>query len=279
MKRLIARRINASLLLSCGGLIALQFEVAGNPAETAASAGQQGNAAAPQAATTARAQDPGVRAGGASAGGPIAGGLTPSESAYFAASAEEFAAEEATADGIGPRMNLDSCGGCHVQPALGGSSPAVNPQMAFATKNGGTDRAPSFITADGPIREARFVKNADGSPDGGVHALFTITNRLGAGGCSLSQPDYETQMANHNVIFRIPTPTFGEGLVEQIPDAAIVANRSSSATAKQARHPWTAKLSGCGADDHGADQQQRQRRDDRAVWVEGAEQVAADLLG
>jgi CxxC motif-containing protein (DUF1111 family) len=231
MKRHIARWTNAALLLSSGGLIALQFEVAGNAAQTAAAAAGPGNVA-PQVSTTT-AKDPGVRAGAAGAGGPLAG-LTPSESAYFAASAAEFAAEETTAEGVGPRMNLDSCGGCHLQPALGGSSPAVNPQMAFATKSGGTDYAPSFITADGPIREARFVKNGDGTPDGGVHALFTITSRLGASGCSLTQPDYETQMANHNVIFRIPTPTFGEGLIEQIPDAAITANRSSGSAAKQA---------------------------------------------
>ena len=41
---------------------------------------------------------------------------------------------------------------------------------------------PSFITSDGPVREARFIRNPDGSPDGGVHGLFTITRpdgRLG----------------------------------------------------------------------------------------------------
>ena len=40
-------------------------------------------------------------------------------------------------------MNLDSCGGCHSQPAIGGTSPAVNPQVAFANQNGGTDTVPS----------------------------------------------------------------------------------------------------------------------------------------
>ena len=37
-------------------------------------------------------------------------------------------------DGLGPTMNLDSCGGCHAQPAAGGTSPAVNPQVALATQ-------------------------------------------------------------------------------------------------------------------------------------------------
>jgi CxxC motif-containing protein (DUF1111 family) len=131
-------------------------------------------------------------------------------------------------------MNLDSCGGCHIQPALGGTSPFVNPQVAFARRDGGTDRVPTFIAANGPVREARFVLNPDGTPDGGVHALFTITGRTGAAGCTLPQPEFAAQLANHNVIFRIPTPTFGAGLIEQIPDKAIVANQSSNAFQKQA---------------------------------------------
>jgi CxxC motif-containing protein (DUF1111 family) len=130
-------------------------------------------------------------------------------------------------------MNLDGCGGCHLQPAVGGTSPFTNPQVAFAKKDGGTDSVPSFITANGPVREARFVKNADGTADGGVHALFTITGRTGANGCALAQPDFATQLSNHNVIFRIPTPTFGAGLIEQIPDAAIAANQASNTSQKQ----------------------------------------------
>src|SRR6266480_3799072 len=53
--------------------------------------------------------------------------------------------------------------------------------------------------------------NLDGTADGGVHALFTITGRAGANGCMLAQPEFATQLANRNVIFRIPTPTFGAG--------------------------------------------------------------------
>jgi CxxC motif-containing protein (DUF1111 family) len=87
---------------------------------------------------------------------------------------------------------------------------------------------PSFISAHGPVREVRFVRNPDGTPDGGVHDLFTITGREGADGCTLAQPDFETQVANHNVIFRIPTPVFGAGLIEQIPDTAIIANQSAN---------------------------------------------------
>src|SRR5262249_38706036 len=134
----------------------------------------------------------------------------------------------------GPRMNLDSCGGCHAQPSVGGSSPAVNPQIAFANLDGGTDSVPSFLSLNGPVREVRFVRNADGTADGGVHALFTVTGRPGATGCTLTQPNFAAQVANHNVIFRIPTPTFGLGLVEMIPDAAILGNHAGNASAKSA---------------------------------------------
>ena len=177
------------------------------------------------------ARDPGVRFGSANAGDPIAG-LTAHERAFFDSGLADFSSTETIADGLGPRMNMDNCSGCHAQPAVGGTSPAVNPQVAFANKDGGTDTVPSFISADGPVREARFVRNPDGTRDGGVHALFTITGRTGADGCVLAQPDFATALANNNVIFRIPTPVFGAGLIEQIPDAAIRANATANPFAK-----------------------------------------------
>ena len=180
-----------------------------------------------------RASDPGVRGGAAGAGGQITG-LSANQAAFFASGLADFNSAEEVDEGLGPRMNLDGCGGCHLQPAVGGTSPFVNPQVAFAKKAGGTDSVPSFISANGPAREARFVKNPDGTADGGVHALFTITGRTGATGCTLAQPDFATQLANHNVIFRIPTPVFGAGLIEQIPDTAIAANQASNSLQKQA---------------------------------------------
>jgi len=177
------------------------------------------------------AHDPGVRGGPAAAGGPIAG-ISDHENEYFLAGKEDFEEADEVSEGLGPTMNLDSCGGCHSQPAIGGTSAAVNPQVAFATANGGRDLVPPFLSADGPVREARFVLNHDGTPDGGVHALFTITGRDGAGRCRIEQPDFARELANSNVIFRIPTPTFGLGLVEQIPDSAILANMDDNGGAK-----------------------------------------------
>jgi hypothetical protein len=134
--------------------------------------------------------DPGVRTGGAGAGGPIAG-LTANELAFFDAGRDDFAEQEGVGDGLGPRFNLDSCGGCHLQPAIGGTSPSVNPQVATATAFGAQNTLPSFITANGPIREARFKSQPGGAPDGGVHGLFVITGRSdstgSASGCNLVQ--------------------------------------------------------------------------------------------
>ncbi len=175
------------------------------------------------------AQDPGVRGGAAGGGGAIAG-LSKTETDFFFAGQDAFQEVDGVPEGLGPRMNLDQCSGCHAQPAVGGTSPFVNPQLAFASKDGGTDFVPSFIAANGPVREARFVKNPDGTADGGVHDLFTITGRTGATGCTLAQPDFATQLANNNVIFRIPTPVFGAGLIEQIPDSVILANQASTAS-------------------------------------------------
>jgi CxxC motif-containing protein (DUF1111 family) len=181
---------------------------------------------------TSKARDPGVRGGPAGAGDPIAG-LTATELAFFNEGKKEFSQAEDVADGLGPTMNLDGCGGCHLQPAVGGTSPAPNPQIAFAKKNGAANAIPSFISAKGPVREARFVRNADGTPDGGVHDLFTIAGRSDAPGCALAQPDFAKELANRNVIFRIPTPVFGAGLIEQIPDREILANQGREAPRKK----------------------------------------------
>jgi CxxC motif-containing protein (DUF1111 family) len=172
--------------------------------------------------------DPGPRGGAPGAGAAIAG-LTAGESDFFNNHGiPQFSQVEAVADGLGPRFNLDSCGGCHIQPALGGSSPSTNPQFTRASIMAPGNTVPSFITLTGAIREARFVKNADGSPDGGVHGIFTIAGRTDKpAGCAIQQPDFATQQSHNNVIFRIPTPTFGAGLIEAITNTTIKNNLAS----------------------------------------------------
>jgi CxxC motif-containing protein (DUF1111 family) len=177
--------------------------------------------------------DPGVRGGALGAGGPLPG-LSQNELNFFTAAAAVFAETETVATGLGPRFNLDSCSGCHAQPAAGGSSPANNPQVAVATALGAQNKVPSFITANGPIREARFVRNPDGTLDGGVHDIFVITGRSDAQGCNIQQPNFAAAIAANNVIFRIPTPVFGSGLLEAVPDSALRAALAANAQQKRA---------------------------------------------
>jgi len=178
-----------------------------------------------------RASDPGVRGGADGAGGMIAG-LSASQIEFFNTSRGEFEGAEDPDEGLGPRLNLDSCVGCHSQPVSGGSAPRINPQVEFATRGGAKNVVPSFIRLNGPVREARFQFNSDGSPDGGVHALFVISGRADAPGCNAAQEDFETQVANRNIVFRIPTPVFGTGLIEMISDGAIESNRTSNSNSK-----------------------------------------------
>jgi CxxC motif-containing protein (DUF1111 family) len=202
--------------------------------ETVAAFERSASGSTPDALTVrpSSAKDPGPRPGNDSAGAPLTG-LTPPQQAAFIAGKADFEEAEEVDEGLGPTMNLDGCGGCHSQPAIGGTSPAVNPQVAFASKNGMTNKVPPFIGAKGPVREARFVRNPDGSPDGGVHALFTIAGDPAAPGCTIAQPDFARQMANRNVVFRIPTPVFGAGLIEAIPDSEIIKNQRAQADTKR----------------------------------------------
>jgi CxxC motif-containing protein (DUF1111 family) len=142
-------------------------------------------------------------------------------------------------NGLGPRFNFNQCSGCHSQPAVGGTGPANNPQfqvIANGIVNGSTNTIPSFITANGPTREVRFpfFFNSNGSPNtnapnGGVEDLFTVSGRPDAGNCSLPQPSFAAAQSTNNIIFRIPTPVFGAGLIENLDDSTLIANRAAQA--------------------------------------------------
>jgi CxxC motif-containing protein (DUF1111 family) len=186
--------------------------------------------------------DPGVRSGAAGAGSPLPG-LTGDESAFFRDGLARFAEIEVVTggnnNGLGPRFNSNQCLSCHSQPAAGGSSPARNPLIGIATLNGARNAVPWFIATNGPIREARFQRNPDKTNDGGVHDLFVITGRSDAAGCNIAQPSFQPagnplsgQGGNPNIIFRIPTPAFGAGLIEGISDSAILANMKADASLK-----------------------------------------------
>ena len=161
-------------------------------------------------------KDPGVRGGAPGAGGPITG-LQVNELALFNEGKLRTTQLESVCDtcsdvmlgsntgedpnlatltnssGLGARFNGDQCSVCHQQPAIGGSGGFLvpNPQDPptrfrkpenpmfdlIPHRKGGQNSVPSFITQYGPIREVRFQRKPDGTPDGGVHQLFTIVGR------------------------------------------------------------------------------------------------------
>ncbi len=199
--------------------------------------------------------DPGVDPKAAlRAGGPLPG-LSAGELTLFNAGLKAFTQIQSvkgefvsptfgaeTGEGLGPRFNSNSCASCHIQPAIGGTSPFVNPAFAVATDAGAKNSIPSFIFKNGPIREARFqlVVDANGRivqpfmRDGGVHALFTVTGRADAPGCTIAQPPFQVLQEQNNLSFRIPTPVFGAGLIEAIADSTILNSHASTHVARLA---------------------------------------------
>jgi CxxC motif-containing protein (DUF1111 family) len=218
--------------------------------------------------------DPGVRGGPAGAGAPVSP-IQVNELSMFTEGKFRVTELEATCDGcsqvtpgsstgedpflatktnsagLGARFNADQCMSCHSQPAIGGSggflvpNPMDSPKKQRPPENPMFDLiphrfsmnnyVPSFIKQYGPIREVRFQRKPDGSPDGGVHQLFTVVGRNDdptIPGCTalvLQQPDFENQLRNNNLSFRIPTPMFGLGLIDSIQDMEIMSHFNASA--------------------------------------------------
>ena len=198
-------------------------------------------------------RDPGVRAGTVDSGQPLASvAQTPGGTDFFADGLLRFQEIESVQggehNGLGPRFNSNQCSSCHSQPAVGGTSPSTkvfpfigpNPETQVYALDGADNTLPPFITPNGPAREARFkfFLNSSGTglsstPDGGVHDLFVISGRSDAGMCNIKQPNFHQNLALNNVIFRIPTPTFGAGLIENIAEETIYANMQANSAQKQ----------------------------------------------
>jgi CxxC motif-containing protein (DUF1111 family) len=113
--------------------------------------------------------------------------------------------------------------------------------VTLATLDGAKNTVPPFVANGGPVREARFVNDAAGNPDGGVHDLFVITGRTDATNqpnantgtnttCTVAQTNFPNQIAANNVIFRIPTPTFGIGMIENVGELTLAADAAAAGT-------------------------------------------------
>src|SRR5271155_602182 len=109
------------------------------------------------AGTANQAFDPGVRGGPPSAGGPLQNLLTPDLLNFFNAALVRFQEVDSVSGGfanesgvgLGPRFNMNSCSGCHAQPAFGGSSPTTNPQYTVANLDQASNQIPPFVTQNG----------------------------------------------------------------------------------------------------------------------------------
>lgn len=117
-----------------------------------------------------------------------------------------------------------------------------NPELAAAGDQGGSNLNPTFpsgssftglgfqdVPVNGPVIEVRIINGLAASGNSfavqpnGVGELFTIQGRGDASGCTISQLDFGA-LGPKSIAFRIPTPTFGLGLVEATPDATLLAN-------------------------------------------------------
>jgi CxxC motif-containing protein (DUF1111 family) len=118
--------------------------------------------------------------------------LTPEDVELFLAGRDDFLEVEDAPDGLGPIFNGLSCAQCHAVPNLGGSGSVM--EMRAGTLDGSG--------------------NFTDPPGGSLINLFSLPPHTAQ----------EVIPANANVTaFRRPIPLFGAGLVEAIPDSAILA--------------------------------------------------------
>jgi CxxC motif-containing protein (DUF1111 family) len=128
-------------------------------------------------------------------GDPLAD-LTPTQLADFAAGLDEFQSVDTAESGLGPVFNNVSCVACHSDPAIGGGS---------------------------VILETRFGRIANGHFDPLVELGGSLMQDF-----AIDPTAQEVVPAQANVVAkRKSTPLFGLGLIEAIPDSAILQNAQS----------------------------------------------------
>jgi CxxC motif-containing protein (DUF1111 family) len=126
-------------------------------------------------------------------GGPLRG-ITPVEFSEFRLGLDDFTEVETAEEGLGPAFNGTSCAACHSVPAIGGGGVILEVRAGYRDASG----------------RARGL-NAAG--DTLIHMLSIPLHN-----CQPQIPDDATVVAR-----RAPIPVFGAGLVEAIPDEALVA--------------------------------------------------------
>ena len=122
-------------------------------------------------------------------------GLSAREFSEFRLGLDDFTEVETSEEGLGPAFNGTSCAVCHNVPAIGGISTILETRAATVDENG------EFLPLD-PSGET-------------LMHLFSIPTH----GCQPIIPETATIISRRAAI-----PLFGAGLVEAIPDSAIMAN-------------------------------------------------------
>jgi CxxC motif-containing protein (DUF1111 family) len=130
--------------------------------------------------------------GGAVLPGSPLPGLTPFENELFQTGLDDFTEVESAADGLGPAFNGTSCAVCHSVPAIGGVSSITEVRGGYRDEDG------TFKALYG----------------GTLYHLFSTPPHS----CQVVIPPEANVIAR-----RAPIPVFGAGLVEAIPDTAILA--------------------------------------------------------
>lgn len=124
-------------------------------------------------------------------GSPLPG-LSAQELELFRTGLEDFSEVESAEDGLGPAFNGTSCAVCHSVPAIGGITTMTEVRAGHRDENG------------------KFTELSGGS----LFHLFSIADHR----CQVQIPEEANVIAR-----RAPIPLFGAGLVEAIPDEAIIA--------------------------------------------------------
>jgi len=141
----------------------------------------------------------------------------------FAEAKAAFAAVEELDEGLGPVFNEAGCGECHDAGAIGGST--------SGNKDTGNGRGPEFKIER---RYGRFVNGRfDGLANrgGSLRQLRTVGRFTGLNGASCNPAlEREPSEATVHNVGRITTPLFGLGLVDSLPDSAIIANQNNQSS-------------------------------------------------
>ena len=227
------------------------------------------------------AKDPGPRGGTRFAGGPLPN-LTGPQLAAFNAGQADF--DEAEDGRRRPRAD-DEPRQLRRLPLAARDrrhEPGGQPAGRVRHEDRRDQQLPSFIRAEragarGALRAQRR-RHARRRRACAVHHHRAAPARPAAASRS---PTSRRSSRNNNVIFRIPTPVFGAGPDRADPRLDDPRQPGGASAAKQSRSASAAGRTSCLAFSSitGSANQQRQRRHHRALRLEGAEQVAAALLG